>query len=118
LGPDTLLSTQLSETSAAVCERIQKARNFALLRGDGHAPILNAHLDPARLDKEVKDNQTVRSLYNDVLEKQALSARGFHKSIRVARTIADLAGSTSLTRDHVLEALSYRRYFMFGADNG
>ena len=47
-----------------------------------------------------------------------LSARGFHKSIRVARTIADLAASPVITRYHVLEALSYRRFFLFGADNG
>jgi predicted ATPase with chaperone activity len=52
-----------------------------------------------------------------VLEKQAQSARRFHKFIRVARTNADLAASPTITRYHVLEALSNRRFFLFGTDN-
>ena len=52
------------------------------------------------------------------MDKQNLSARGFHKILRVARTIADLARSEQIDRIHVLEALSFRRYFLFGAVNG
>jgi magnesium chelatase family protein len=42
-------------------------------------------------------------------EKFKLSARGYHRVLRVARTLADLAGSAPVTRLHVAEALSYRR---------
>ena len=117
LRPSELLSEQLSESTAAVRKRILSSRNFAAARHSDHPEILNAHLEAKSLNDELKNNDEIRALYSEALEKQALSARGFHKS-RVARTIADLAASQHITRYHVLEALSYRRFFLFGADNG
>ena len=118
LRPAELLSEHLSESTQKVRERILASRQFAASRQSGKDEFLNAHLDAKSLNDELKDNDDIRSLYSEALEKQALSARGFHKSIRVARTIADLAASPVITRYHVLEALSYRRFFLFGADNG
>ena len=118
LRPSELLSEQLSESTAAVRKRILSSRNFAAARHSDHPEILNAHLEASSLNDELKNNDEIRTLYSEALEKQALSARGFHKSIRVERTIADLAASQQITRYHVLEALSYRRFFLFGADNG
>ena len=118
LRPAELLSEHLSESTQKVRERIMASRQFAASRQSGKDDLLNAHLDAKSLNDELKDNEDIRSLYSEALEKQALSARGFHKSIRVARTIADLAASPVITRYHVLEALSYRRFFLFGADNG
>ena len=118
LRPRELLSDQLSESTADVRMRILSSRKFAAARQADQPEILNAHLEAKSLNEELKNNEEIRTLYSEALEKQTLSARGFHKSIRVARTIADLAASQHITRYHVLEALSYRRFFLFGADNG
>lgn len=118
LRPADLLSEERSESTADVRSRILASREFAASRSGESPNRLNAHLEANSLNKELTDNEEIRTLYTEALEKQALSARGFHKSIRVARTIADLAASPTITRYHVLEALSYRRFFLFGADNG
>jgi magnesium chelatase family protein len=118
LRPADLLSEERSESTADVRSRILASREFAASRSGESSNRLNAHLEANSLNKELTDNEEIRALYTEALEKQALSARGFHKSIRVARTIADLAASPTITRYHVLEALSYRRFFLFGADNG
>ena len=94
------------------------SRQFTASRQFGKEDLLNAHLDANSLNDELKNNEDIRNFYSEALEKQALSARGFHKSIRVARTIADLPAMPVITRYHVLEALSYRRLFLFGEDNG
>ncbi len=48
-------------------------------------------------------------LLTEAAERMRLSARGYHRVLKVARTIADLAGAASVTRPHIAEALSYRR---------
>ena len=107
LRPADLLSEELSESTAEVRSRIMASREFAASRSGRSPKFLNAHLEAKSLNKELGDNAEIRILYTEALEKQALSARGFHKSIRVARTIANLAASPNITRHHVLEALSY-----------
>ena len=118
LRPSELLLEQLSESTADVRMRILSSRKFAAARQARQPEILNAHLEAKSLNEEPKNNEEIRTLFSEALEKQVLFARGFHKSIRVARTIADLAASQHIIRYHVLEALSYRRFFPFGADNG
>ena len=53
--------------------------------------------------------QRVRSLLMEAAERIRLTARGYHRVLRVARTIADLAGAESVTRSHVAEAIAYRQ---------
>ena len=50
-----------------------------------------------------------QKLLTDAAEKMKLSARGYHRVLRVARTIADIAGKTQIDPTHIAEALSYRR---------
>ena len=56
----------------------------------------------------------IKRLLEEAMTKQKLSARGFHKVLRVAQTIADLERSETLQRHHVLEALSYRGVLLSG----
>ena len=69
----------------------------------------NADLDGAALEAHATPDEPGRKLLAQAAEAMRLSARGYTRMLRVARTIADLSGSESVGRIHVAEALSYRR---------
>ena len=69
----------------------------------------NAEADGELLDCVATPDEPGRKLLADATAAMRLSARGFHRVLRVARTIADLAGAEQVGRIHVAEALSYRR---------
>jgi len=56
----------------------------------------------------VKLKDEVRAMLDDSAERLGLSARAYHRVIKIARTIADLAGAEEVTADHILEAIQYR----------
>ena len=118
LEPMALITDSPAETSDEIRARIAAARAFAVQMRPHTAMHLNAKLRASDIQKEIELNGHVQAVLTQAMERQKLSARGFHKILRVARTIADLARSEQIDRIHVLEALSYRRYFLFGAVNG
>ena len=118
LEPMALMTDSPAETSDEVRARIAAARAFAVQMRPHTAMHLNAKLGASDIQKEIELNGHVQAVLTQAIERQKLSARGYHKILRVARTIADLARSEQIDRIHVLEALSYRRYFLFGAVNG
>jgi magnesium chelatase family protein len=69
----------------------------------------NAELDGDLLERHALPDEAGRKLLLQAAEAMRLSARGYTRMLRVARTIADLAGSEGVGRIHVAEALSYRR---------
>ncbi|MEL6686489.1 MAG: ATP-binding protein, partial [Pseudomonadota bacterium] len=75
-------------------------------RNDG---VTNAELPQARLDQVAEPDTQGRELLIKAAETLGLTARGYHRTLRVARTLADLAGSESVRRLHIAEALSHRR---------
>jgi magnesium chelatase family protein len=98
-----------AEGSAEVAARVAKARAIQTARYEGHGVRTNAEADGDLLDRVATPDEPGRKLLAQAAEAMRLSARGYHRVLRVARTIADLAGSETVTRVHVAEALSYRR---------
>jgi magnesium chelatase family protein len=94
--------------SVAIRERVEQARAAQAARGDGSAFLANAHLPDHRVDAIAAATAEARALLGRALERLALSARAVRRTLRVARTIADLAGSTRVEVPHVAEAIGYR----------
>jgi magnesium chelatase family protein len=97
------------EGSSAVAERVAAARAMQAERFDGHPDIrVNADAEGRLLEEVASPDGEGRALLATVAERFGLSARGYHRVLRVARTIADLAGSAGVRKPHVAEAVSYR----------
>ena len=101
---ETLASEPTGEGSAAVRERVVAAR----LRQLDRQGCLNAQLKPARLRKLAGLEPSSRRTLERWAEQRGLTARGFHRAWRVARTSADLDASEQICENHILEALGYR----------
>jgi magnesium chelatase family protein len=101
---ETLASEPRGEASAPVRERVMVARRRQVDRQG----CLNAQLKPARLRQMAGLDASSRQTLERWAEQRGLTARGFHRAWRVARTSADLDGSAEIGERHVLEALGYR----------
>jgi magnesium chelatase family protein len=106
---DKLQSTQKPESSAEIKRRVLAARNVQLKRYEGYGVEVNVRLTEPMLEQFCALNKTGAAMLEQAYEKMNLSARAYHKVLKVARTIADLAGSEQITERHLGEALQYRR---------
>ncbi len=100
-----LLAASLGDPSAVVRERVLAARERQRARG-----ALNARLSNAALREHAALDAAGRRLVADAVDRGGMSARAVHRALRVARTIADLAGEERVTVTRVAEALQYRAY--------
>ncbi len=98
-----------AEGSAQVAQRVAAARAVQTARMAGTGKRSNAELDGDLLEAHATPDEPGRKLLMQAAEAMRLSARGYTRMLRVARTIADLSGSDGVGRIHVAEALSYRR---------
>ena len=100
------------EGSESVAKRVAEARGRQLDRLDAmdieNAPRSNAETDGEVLETVAAPDEAGRKLLKTSAEHLRLTARGYHRVLRVARTIADLDGADSVRRCHVAEALAYR----------
>ncbi len=103
------------EPSAIVAERVAAARGRQAARFAAHDGVrLNADAEGAVLEEIAAPDPDGKGLLARAAERFGLSARGYHRVLRVARTIADLDGSDAVCQPHVAEALSYRLSFASG----
>ena len=98
-----------AEGSAEIAARVAGARSLQTERYRSSGVRTNAEADGALLEAVATPDDPGRKLLAQATEAMKLSARGYHRVLRVARTIADLADSEGVGRIHVAEALSYRR---------
>lgn len=98
-----------AESSAAVARRVAAARAIQSARYDDTEVVCNAHVDGEQLEKVAAPDAAAREALVQAAERMKLSARGYHRILRVAHTIADLESARVVNRSHVAEALSYRR---------
>ena len=97
------------DTSAAIAARVQTARDVQTRRFADHPNMrVNADAEGAALEEIATPDTESRELLSRVAERFGLTARGYHRVLRVARTIADLDSSHAVRRPHVAEAVSYR----------
>ena len=102
-----------AEGSAAVAARVAAARERQAARADPASHTqLNADLEGGRLEQAATPDAGGTELLVRAAERFGLTARGYHRVLRVARTIADLDAAETVSRPHVAEALSYRMSFM------
>ena len=97
------------EGSAEVAERVAAARRMQTARLAETGMRTNAELDGDALQAFATPDEVGQALLMQAAQTMRLSARGYTRMLRVARTIADLAGAAQIGRVHVAEALSYRR---------
>ena len=101
---ESLLAMQRGEPSAQVRRRVEAARNRQRMRQGK----LNAELTPQELARVARPDAEGERLLRAAMERLALSARAYHRVLRVARTIADLEGEERVHARHLAEALGYR----------
>jgi magnesium chelatase family protein len=109
VSPADLALPPPREGSREVAARVASARERQATRYAGKKLRSNAEVDGQLLDEVATPDTDGRKLLADAAERFRLSARGYHRVLRVARTLADLEASVNVRRVHIAEALSYRR---------
>jgi magnesium chelatase family protein len=109
LKPEEITQQGTGEPSKNVRERVQKARDRSLHRFQNEPNLrCNAQMQSRHLQKWCKLDDSGRNLLEAAIRKLGLSARASDRILKVARTIADLAGDENLKPQHVAEAIQYR----------
>ena len=115
---DKLTSDRLGETSEAVRARVEGAREVQRARFDGaqHTGTVpggrkltcNADMGPAEVGQFCDVDAAGKALLRAAMQQLHMSARAYHRILKLARTIADLAGSEQIQTAHLAEAIQYR----------
>lgn len=109
---EKLAAGNRAETSAAVAERVQEARAVQVRRfkAGTSGTSLNSEMNPTEVREQAQMllDDRARQLLRTAVERLDLSARAFHRTLKLARTIADLAGSDTIAQQHLAEAVQYR----------
>ena len=96
------------ESSEEIIKRVIKARARQAKRLTGSKAKTNSEMSVRDLGKVVNITEPVKNILNTSAEKLGLSARAYHRIIKLARTIADLDDKEEIDTKHILEALAYR----------
>jgi magnesium chelatase family protein len=104
-----LAGEQSGETSAGIRSRVEQARAVQRTRfRDQRGVYANAHMSARDLRRHCRLSEPVELVLRQAVTRLSLSARAYHRVLKIARTIADLAGAADITTAHVSEAIQYR----------
>ena len=107
---EELKSRELAESSTEIKKRVDAARERQHRRFSGDGAKNNAHMESREIREYCVLNAECEKLMHDAFDALGLSARSYDRILRVARTIADLAGEEHIAAEHIAEAISYRSY--------
>ncbi len=113
---EKLSDQRLGESSETIRQRVETARDAQRKRFNGTDISCNADMRPAEVRKFCVLDDISRSLMKSAMSQLQLSARAYHRVLKLARTIADLAGVENIGPAHLAEAIQYRPRGM-GTDN-
>jgi len=105
---EKLSDARLGESSGVIRDRVEAARQVQRERFTGTSLTSNADMHPAQVRQFCSLNDPCRVLMRTAMNQLQLSARAYHRILKLARTIADLAGSEEISTTHLAEALQYR----------
>ena len=105
---EKLTSEKPGESSKNVQKRVALARNFQLERFSGRSCVANAEMKPHEIKEFCHPDQPAQALLKEAMRQLHLSARAFHRILKLGRTIADLDGSDIIKAHHIAEAIQYR----------
>ena len=105
---EKLSDSRFGESSSTVQSRVEAARELQRTRFKGTPIACNADMHPAEVRKFCMLDDAGRSLVKSAMNQLQLSARAYHRILKLARTIADLAGAENIATAHLAEALQYR----------
>ena len=108
---EKLVANETGEPSSAIQERVERARRVQAGRFAESRLVCNAEMTPTEVRRScqaVLDEQG-QSLLRLAMTQLSLSARAFHRVLKLARTIADMAGSEGIASPHLAEAVQYRQ---------
>lgn len=108
IDPRKLVNRHTGETSAEVASRVKAARDIQKIRFAEEGIFCNAAMNNRMIEKFCPLNPDCKSLLEKIIERMNLSARACSRIIKIARTIADLCGSTYIQPEHISEAAGYR----------
>ena len=108
LGIEELRETRAAEPSTAMRERIERAHERQRARFAGTRTAANARMSHGQLRKHCIVDVALGRLLQEAMDPLQLSARAYDRVLKVARTIADLAGAEAIAAPHLLEAIQYR----------
>src|SRR5512142_13144 len=105
---DKLTSERLGESSAQIRARVERARERQRTRFSGTELVCNGDMGPAEVRKHCELEETGKNLIRSAMQQMQMSARAFHRILKLARTIADLADCDKIETPHLAEAIQYR----------
>jgi len=108
LNFDKLEAGPAGESSVQIRQRVQAARDIQLARFKEDKIISNAEINSQQIEKYCRLDDGGRQLLRQAVDKFHLSARSFHRILKLARTIADLAEQENILVEHLAESLQYR----------
>jgi magnesium chelatase family protein len=98
----------LGEPSARVQERVEETRRRQRERFSAGRLSCNAEMTPSEVREYCRVEEPAQGLLKAAMQQLSLSARAFHRILKLARTVADLEGKESIEAPHLAEAIQYR----------